>query len=71
MTLWYGLLYFPSFPKKLLICRTNAPPSSSSSMRLVQSSFPVDMSTCSAYAGMEPLMPCSRSMSKPAGDSLH
>lgn len=63
-------LYFPFLPKKFLIWRTSALPSSSS-MRLVQSSLPVDISTCSAYVGMEPLMPCSRSMSRPGGVSLH
>lgn len=64
--------YFPFLSNIFLNCLTNAPPSlSSSSILLGQSLRPVLISICSAYAAIEPLMFCSRSMSSPGGASRH
>lgn len=53
-------------------CLTSAPSvPSSSSIRLVQSSLPLQMRICSAYEGIELLMFCSRSMSSPSGIDRH
>lgn len=61
--------YFPPLVRNPFNWRTSTA-SSSSSIRLFQSSLPVHINTCCAYAAIDPLRFDSRSISRPSGDAL-
>src|ERR1700722_15376412 len=64
--------YLPPLPSIAFSCRPKSPqgvPWPSSSIRLVQSDFPVEMTTCCAHGAIDPLRVFLRSMFRPAGVS--
>jgi hypothetical protein len=58
---------FPPLPTNSLTSPAKLSPAFSSSILLLQSSFPVHITTCSAYAAIVPLRLLSLSISSPSG----
>ena len=61
--------YVPPLPSNSLISAARLSPEFSSSILDIQSSFPVQINTCSAYGAIVPLRGLERSISNPSGSS--